>query len=215
MPLPRGLLVCTMLWVVAAFAVTIGTHAPIQPTSGVYTPAVQAMLELLAAGGCLLWPAARLTTAHAPWHPARAALDTVTVLVAFHAIFWPLHRVTHWTLAQAWTIDAMLSGWIAAAGACIALALRNGRRTAIWCSGWLALSGAGAVLDAAGMRAPVPDLLGPFAAVLRLAPIGPAATDPGTAAIAAWPWILAFCGWASALRPRSAPSGVAPTGMLR
>ena len=80
-----------MLWTVAAFAATVGTRAPIQPTSGVYTPAVQAMLALLAVGGCLCWPLARLATARAPWSPGRAALDTATVVVAFQAIHWPLH----------------------------------------------------------------------------------------------------------------------------
>ena len=99
---------CSFIWIIACFAATIGLSAPIQPTSGVYTPSVRAMLALLAVGACLLWPIARLAYARGAWTPARVALDMITIVVAFHAILWPLHLVTYWTAAQMMAIDLLL-----------------------------------------------------------------------------------------------------------
>jgi hypothetical protein len=110
MPLPRGLLLSAVLWVAACFMVTIGTHAPIQPTTGAYTPVVRTMIALLAVGACIGWPVARFGNARGAWGPARALLDTLTVLTVFHAMFWPLHLVTHWTIGQAVAMDLLLSG---------------------------------------------------------------------------------------------------------
>jgi hypothetical protein len=89
MPLPRGLLLSAVLWVAACFLVTIGTQAPIQPTTGAYTPVVRTMIALLAVGACIGWPVARFGSARGAWGPARALLDTLTVLTVFHAVFWP------------------------------------------------------------------------------------------------------------------------------
>ena len=199
MPLPRGLVMCSFIWIIACFAATIGLSAPIQPTSGVYTPSVRAMLALLAVGACLLWPMARLAYARGAWTPARVALDMITIMVAFHAIFWPLHLVTYWTAAQMMAIDLLLCGWVAATGAWIALAIRTGTRRVVWCTTWMAVIVAGVVLDAVGLQAPFPELAGPYAALLRLTPERTDSTALPVWSVAIWPWILASAAWAGVL----------------
>ena len=199
MPLPRGLVVCSFIWIIACFAATIGLSAPIQPTSGAYTPSVRAMLALLAVGACLLWPLARITYARGAWTPARVALDMITIMVAFHAIFWPLHLVTYWTAAQMLAIDLLLCGWIAATGAWIALAIRTGTRRTVWSTAWMAIVLAGVVLDAVGAPAPIPELAGPYAALLRLTPERTDSTVVPVWSVAIWPWILAAGAWAGVL----------------
>jgi hypothetical protein len=199
MPLPRGLVISSFIWVIACFAATIGLSAPIQPTSGAYTPSVRAMLALLAVGACLLWPLARITYARGTWTPARVALDMITIMVAFHAIFWPLHLVTYWTAAQMLAIDLLLCGWIAATGAWIALAIRTGTRRTVWSTAWMAIVLAGVVLDAVGAPAPIPELAGPYAALLRLTPERTDSTVVPVWSLAIWPWILAAGAWAGVL----------------
>jgi hypothetical protein len=214
MPLPRGLLLSAVLWVAACFMVTIGTHAPIQPTTGAYTPVVRTMIALLAMGACIGWPVARFGNARGAWGPARALLDTLTILTVFHAMFWPLHLVTHWTIGQAVAMDLLLSGWIATAGACIALGLR-GNHPAAWAIGVCALMAGGAALDMAGIRAPFPYLVGPFAGILHIADLGPSDTDRDAWAIAAWPMILALLAWSTVLRPGLGVPRVAPEAPVR
>ena len=214
MPLPRGLLLSAVLWVAACFLVTIGTHAPIQPTTGAYTPVVRVMVALLAVGACIGWPVARFGSARGPWGAARATLDTVTVLAVFHAVFWPLHLVTQWNIAQAFAMDLLLSGWIAAAGACIALGMRGSHRTA-WAIGWCILMAGGAALDMAGFPAPIPAIAGPFVGFLHLADLGPAGMDRGAWAIAAWPLIPALLAWSAVLRMPTRAPGVAPAAPVR
>ena len=199
MPLPRGLVISSFIWVIACFAATIGLSAPIQPTSGAYTPSVRAMLALLAVGACLLWPLARITYARGTWTPARVALDMITIMVAFHAIFWPLHLVTYWTAAQMMAIDLLLCGWVAATGAWIALAIRTGSGRTVWCTTWMAVIVAGVVLDAVGLQAPFPELAGPYAALLRLTPERTDSTALPVWSVAIWPWILASAAWAGVL----------------
>ena len=199
MPLPRGLVISSFIWVIACFAATIGLSAPIQPTSGAYTPSVRAMLALLAVGACLLWPLARITYGRGTWTPARVALDMITIMVAFHAIFWPLHLVTYWTAAQMLAIDLLLCGWIAATGAWIALAIRTGTRRTVWSTAWMAIVLAGVVLDAVGAPAPIPELAGPYAALLRLTPERTDSTVVPVWSVAIWPWILAAGAWAGVL----------------
>ena len=199
MPLPRGLVISSFIWVIACFAATIGLSAPIQPTSGAYTPSVRAMLALLAVGACLLWPLARITYARGTWTPARVALDMITIMVAFHAIFWPLHLVTYWTAAQMLAIDLLLCGWIAATGAWIALAIQTGTRRTVWSTAWMAIVLAGVVLDAVGAPAPIPELAGPYAALLRLSPERTDSTVVPVWSVAIWPWILAAGAWAGVL----------------
>jgi len=211
MPLPRGLVACAFIWIVACFAATIGLSAPIQPTSGAYTPMVRAMLALLAVGFCLLWPLARFAYARGSWPAARVALDTITLLVALHAIVWPLHLVTHWTGAQMVAVDLLLSGWIAATGAWIALGLHSGRQRVAWSAGWLTLMSAGVILDAAGMPSPIPELAGPLSALLRLTPERSDSTIVPVWAVAAWPWILAFGAWGGVLlMPKRLPRTPCP-----
>ena len=214
MPLPRGLLLSAVLWVAACFMVTIGTHAPIQPTTGAYTPVVRTMIALLAVGACIGWPVARFGNARGAWGPARALLDTLTVLTVFHAMFWPLHLVTHWTIGQAVAMDLLLSGWIGTAGACIALGLRGNHRTT-WAIAVCALMAGGAALDMAGIRAPFPYLFGPFAGLLHIADLGPSGTDRDAWAIAAWPTILALLAWSAVLRPGLGVPRVAPEAPVR
>lgn len=207
-PLPRSLLAFAIAWAVASFVATVGLRSPIQPTTGSYTPAVRAMLALLAFGCCALWPAARLATATGSWPPARAALDALTIAVVLQAIFWPLHLVTHWTIDQALAIDLMLVGWTAATGAWVALGLRPGAPRTAMSLAWLCAMPAGAVLDAVGAPTPLPEVAGPMAALFAL---GPPTSSPGAGpswALAAWPWTLALAGWAVATarpRPVAAP----------
>jgi hypothetical protein len=214
MPLPRGLLLSAVLWVAACFLVTIGTQAPIQPTTGAYTPVVRTMIALLAVGACIGWPVARFGSARGAWGPARALLDTLTVLTVFHAVFWPLHLVTHWTMGQAIAMDLLLSGWIATAGACVALGLQ-GRHRAAWGIAWSAAMVGGAALDMAGVGAPIPQVVGPFVGLLHMADLGPAGADRDAWAIAAWPMILALLAWSAVLRRTRGAPRVAPEAPVR
>ena len=200
MPLPRGLVALALLWTLAAFAATVGFRAPIQPTSGAYTPAVRTLLALIALGACVLWPVGRLTLSPRGegWTPARAALDTAAMLVLLHAVYWPIHLVTHWTLARAVAIDALLSGWTLAAGGTIALGMRPGARPTAWAALAMAVALGGAALDIAALPGPLPSMVGPFVALLELASVTPDLAKPPEWAVSLWPWVpgLALWGWA-------------------
>jgi|LauGreDrversion4_2_1035121.scaffolds.fasta_scaffold92726_2 hypothetical protein len=205
MPLPRGLVALALLWTVAAFAATVGFRAPIQPTSGAYTPAVRSLLALLALGACVVWPVGRLTLSSRSerWTPGRALLDTVSMLVLFHAVYWPLHLVTHWSLARAASIDLLISGWIACAGGAVALGMARDARRSAWAIGCIAVAAAGAALDAAGTGGATTFAAGPFVALLALATASPDLTQPTDWAIAAWPWAPGLLLWGLALLPRA------------
>ena len=204
-----------ILWIVASFATTVGAHTPIQPTSGAYTPEVRTFLALLAFGGCVLWPVGRITLTAGAFGARRAALDAVTLLVLLQAIFWPTHLVTSWSLERALAIDALLCGWACCAGACVALATQGQRPRATWAIAVAEAAVAGALLDAAGVAAPVPELLGPFAALVALAPLGAGGSANVPWALAAWPWALAAACWALALRGRPGAAAVAPGNAFR
>lgn len=190
-----------ILWIVACFAVTVGARTPIQPTSGAYAPEVRTFLALLALGGCVLWPVGRVTLARAPFGARRAALDAATLLVLLQAIFWPTHLVTTWPLGRAVAIDLLLCGWTCALGGAVALATRPGARAVPWAIACAGIAGLGAALDAMGVGAPLPEMLGPFAALLALAPLGADGAGPVAWPIAAWPWAIAAAAWSVALRP--------------
>jgi len=212
MPLPRGLVALALLWTVAAFAATLGFRAPIQPTSGAYTPSVRSLLALLALGACMLWPVGRLTLSPRGerWTPGRALLDTASMLVLLHAIYWPLHLVTHWSLARAASIDLLLSGWIVATGGALAIGMRSDARRAVSASLWMAIVAGGAALDALGAAGPAPLLLGPFVPLLELATASPDLTQPTDWALAAWPWAPGLLLWGLALLPGGRPAQPCP-----
>ena len=199
MPIPRGLLLGAMLYAIAAFGAIVGLKPPIQPTSSAYTPMVRSLLAAFAFGIVLLWPTARLAGRGSPWPARRVALDAVTLAIALQAVYWPLHLVTAWPLARSAAIDALLSGWAAAAGAAIALGLR-GPHPLRWAYGCLALAAAGPLLDALAFPAPAAELAGPFAALARMASPDARRGLDSDWALAAWPWILAAGGWFLAVR---------------
>jgi hypothetical protein len=217
MPLPRGLLTFAFVFVAAAFAVTVGLRVPIQPTSTAYTPGVRAFLELLAIGGCALWPVGRLAMSPHGWRPARVALDLVTLLAILQAVAWPLQLVTYWPPERGAAIDVLLSGWITASGGAVALGMRaHGMQRAAWSVAGIVLVGAGPVADALGARTPVPELLGPCSALLEVAPLRAGAISGREWPIACWPWIFAGFLWATALRrPRAAPAPLARDATVR
>jgi hypothetical protein len=198
-PLPRILFILSLLWGLAAFVATVGIRAPIQPTAGAYAPAVRGLLALLATGLVVLWPLSRLLLATGRWDARRAALDALVLVVLLQGAFWPLHLVTAWPLARSAAIDALLSGWAAAAGAAIALGLR-GPHPLRWAYGCLALAAAGPLLDALAFPAPAAELAGPFAALSRMASPDARRGLDSDWALAAWPWILAAGGWFLAVR---------------
>lgn len=211
MPIPRGLLLGAMLYAIAAFGAIVGLKPPIQPTSSAYTPMVRSLLAAFAFGIVLLWPTARLAGRGSPWPARRVALDAVTLAIALQAVYWPLHLVTQWTLGRAAAVDLMLVGWIVAAGAAIACGMRPGGRPVAWSLAWIAIAAGGPVLDALGVPAPWPSALGPFVAIMELAPVPERSSEPVEWARAAWPWTVALAGWALALRGARRPQpGVAP-----
>jgi multisubunit Na+/H+ antiporter MnhF subunit len=215
MPIPRGLLLAAMLYAIAAFAAIVGLKPPIQPTSSAYTPMVRSLLAALAFGIALLWPTARMADRGSAWPARRVALDAVTLAIALQAIFWPLHLVTQWTLARAAAVDLMLVGWIAASGAAIACAMRPGGRPSAWSLAWIAFAAGGPLLDVLGVPPPWPGALGPFVALIELAPVPEQSSQPVEWARAAWPWTVAAAGWALALRGLGRPAtGVAPAHPL-
>ena len=204
-----------ILWIVSSFAMTVGARTPIQPTSGAYTPEVRTFLALLALGGCVLWPVGRITLAGSPFGARRAALDLATLLVLLQAIYWPMHLVTTWSLERAAAIDLLLCGWTCVAGASVALGTRPGARPLPWAFAGAAIAGAGAILDAAGARASMPEALGPFAALLELAPLGADGAGRVAWELAAWPGAIAAAGWSLALRPARGALPVAPESGFR
>jgi hypothetical protein len=144
------------------------------------------------------------------------ALDALTLAIALQAIFWPLHLVTQWTLARAAAVDLMLVGWVAATGAVIACGMRTGARPAAWSIAWLAVAAAGPLLDVLDAPAPWPGALGPFVALMELAPVPERSSEPVEWARAAWPWTVAAAGWALALRGgRREAAGVAAPQPVR
>lgn len=197
-------------WIIACFATTVGARTPIQPTSGAYTPEVRTFLALLALGGCVLWPIGRITLAHGPFGARRTALDVATLLVLLQAIFWPTHLVTTWSLGRAAAIDLLLCGWTCAVGAAVAVATAPGARAMPWALACTAGAGAGALLDAMGVRPPLPELLGPFASLLALAPLGADGAAPVEWALVAWPWAVAAAAWSLACRASRGAVPVAP-----
>lgn len=211
MPVPRGLFLGALLWIVAAFLVTIGSRAPIQPTSGVYAPAVRGMLALLLVGSCILWPIARISLSRGQWSAQRILLDAAVIIIAFEGVFWPLHLVTHWSMQQALSISVLYCAWTLSAAAMMVIAMKSADRRTEWLLVWLAVCLTGALLDMVGVRAPIPAMFGPFAAFLALAPPQADSASPVAWAIASWPVVVAAILWAAALRTGSGRSqGVAP-----
>lgn len=206
MPPPRGLLALALVWIAVAFAATVGTRVPIQPTSSSYTPGVRTLLELMAIGGVTLWPIGRLATARGVWSPGRVALDLVTLLVVLQVVLWPMQLVTYWPPLRGAAMDIMISGWLAAAGGVLACGLgSSGWRRTAWGLAWLLLVGTGPLLDVLGVAPPAPELGGPAVALLTIAPLLPGTMAPGTWPIAIWPWIPALFLWAAALRRAAHP----------
>ena len=200
MPLPRRLLFAAIAFAVLAFIVTVGARRPIEPTSGAFAPAVRAFVALAAFGMAVAWPLWRIAMPPVGWTPARAALDLVTLIVAFQAAYWPLHLVSGWTLGAAGAIDAVACGWAAAGGAVAALAARGRIGPAVAGLAVVGVSGAGVALDALDAPRPWGALAGPFVALLEASSL--AGTRDGLpVALAAWPWALAFAAWAAAAAP--------------
>jgi hypothetical protein len=217
MPVPRGLVTFAFLFVAAAFAATVGLRVPIQPTSTSYTPGVRAFLELLAVGGCAIWPVGRLALSPQGWRPARVLLDLVALVAIVQAVLWPLQLVTYWPPARGVAIDALLVGWITACGGAVACGMHcHGWRRATWAMACIALVAAGPAADALGARPPTAALLGPCSALLDVAPLQPSAPGPNDWPVIAWPWILACAAWAGALRAaRTQRGGLAPDPGIR
>ena len=216
MPLPRRMLFAAIAFAMLAFVVTVGERRPIEPTSGAYAPSVRAFVALAAFGMCMAWPLWRIAMPPGGWSAARAALDAMTLAIAFQAAFWPLHLVSGRTLGDAAALDSLVCGWAAACGAVVALSAN--RRLAPMGAGMvlIAVPCIGVALDACDAPRPWPALAGPFVGILEGSPARPRAGEPSFGAIAAWPWAIAGTTWAAALWPRRAPrAGLAGPASIR
>lgn len=215
MPVPRTLTLVALLWCVASVLATVGTRVPIQPTTLSYTPAMRALVVMLAFGACAIYPVARVALAEGAWSARRVALDAMALGGLFTVVFWPMQLVTYWPRSTGLVVWALVMAWTVAACGIVALALRARKpssRAAISLA-CPALLGLGALLDAVGVPDPWPALCGPAVAVLDLTPRSSGATPAVASAVVAWPVMLACVAWAAACRP--AGRGFAPAAAGR
>lgn len=216
--LPRGLIFLASLWLMGSWLISIGVHAPIQPSSAAYTPGVRTMLLCVTLGLMIGWPLLRLSQSpHVPGYEGRVRshpiqqtlLDIVVLLGLMQVVVWPLRLVTNWSPARTAAIDATITGWMLLAGAVTASALMTERRgprslamlaCVVMCllGPFIAWLGAMGGLDATSLVD-----LSPLTAVRTLGESGnPSLTDSqwqwimvlGVAAGAAW-IALSMTGW--------------------
>lgn len=203
MPLPRTLTLIALLWAIASLLSTVGPRVPIQPTTLSYTPGIRSLVVMLAFGAFAVYPVARLATARGLWPNARIALDGVVMTAMFTVLFWPLQLVTYWPRATGIALWATVVGWMWVGVASVGLGARvhsTWGRAAISLGCPVLLAG-GALLDALGVSAPWPALLGPVVAVLELTTRSGTMPAPDWA-IACMPWMIAAVSWAFLCRAR-------------
>lgn len=184
---PRPL---TLLWAVylmsSALLTLFAVRSLTVPSTEQFVYGCRALLAMLLAGICLLWPMTRLSQVF-PSNPDRSLLaDLGAILVPAQAVVWPMPILTHWSIELTLALSVLGAAWaVATAGMLrVAYSLGAGRcgRTGAMLLWVLALS------------------LGPAGAAL-----GPGVLPGVTPRDAAWlnPLTAVF-------RATSAPSGLPP-----
>lgn len=120
-PLPRGLILLASLWLFASWIASMGVQPPLAAATSSYTPSVRLMMLSSAVGACVAWPMLRLCQPVSV-APIRAVLlDLAVVVGMLHMVLWPLRLVTPWPVARMAVLMLLLTLWIVAAGACVAI----------------------------------------------------------------------------------------------
>jgi len=128
LPLPRGLIFLSFLWLVAAWGLAIGFRPPIQPTAPAYEPGVRTMLIILMLGLLVGWPLYRLSQPPAAYPARQTIIDLLVMLAMVQVIVWPLRLVTTWTRGRTAAIDLTILAWALIAGAIVALGIASFNR---------------------------------------------------------------------------------------
>lgn len=127
--LPRGLIFAATVWLLAAWALTVGFWPPpVQPSSSSYEPGVRLMLLSLAVGLYVAWPMLRLSQA-APSLPVhQTVLDLFVLASMLQVVLWPLQIVTRWSPTRTAAIDLTMLGWLLVVAAIVASTIGTNRR---------------------------------------------------------------------------------------
>jgi hypothetical protein len=124
----RGLVVGWCAWLLISWVLNLIIDGPTSITgpSGErlveadgFVPSVRGLLESMAFGLLLVWPAWRLSEPDGRWPGRRVIADLVPLLLVIQVVLWPLRLVMPWSITQTALIDATLAAWAAAAAMCV------------------------------------------------------------------------------------------------
>jgi hypothetical protein len=118
-PLPRGLIVLSCLWIAISWVMLFGLHPPIQAVAVSYTNSVRMMGISTMLGITIGWPLLR-TSGRVFQAPLRQTLlDMVVLACAVQVTIWPLRLISIWSTTQTLFITCQLTSWIILYGALV------------------------------------------------------------------------------------------------
>ena len=153
-PLPRGLILLSCLWITGSWIENIGIRTPIQPIAEDYSYGLRMLCSSMMIGITLGWPLLRLGVGRFIKPVRQTALDILVVVSGILVTVWPLRLLSTWTLEQTLLISGLLVNWTLLSGAiiCLGAASRNGLARALLIAGLFGFIGIGAMLpDAAAL----------------------------------------------------------------
>lgn len=130
--LPRGLIFLAFMWLVGAWAVSMGVTTPVIPSAAAYEPGVRMMLVVAMLGLMIAWPLYRLSGPRTGYPLQLVVLDFLVLMALTQIVLWPVRVLTTWTVSRVALLDATIAAWSLVAGGAILLGLvssRHGVRT--------------------------------------------------------------------------------------
>ena len=127
-PLPRGLILLTCLWIAGSWVENIGLRTPIQPVAEDYSYGLRMLCASMVIGIVLAWPMLRLCVANFMKPVRQTLLDLAVVISGILITIWPLRLLSSWSVEQTILISGLMVNWAILSGAivCYGTSTRSG-----------------------------------------------------------------------------------------
>lgn len=147
-PLPRGLILLSCLWITGSWLENIGIQTPIQPIAEDYSYGLRMLCSSMMIGITLGWPLLRLGVGRFVSPVRQTLLDILVIVSGILVTVWPLRLLSTWSLEQTMLISGILVNWTILSGAfiCLGAGSQNGLFRAALIVMLFGLIGVGAML---------------------------------------------------------------------
>lgn len=107
----RQLILAWSVWLLASWAVNMSIDGPTTVTSDSMLPVVRWMLQSMALGMYVMWPAWRLSLANAYYGGREVIGDLIGLSLLIQLVVWPMRLLLDWSISQTLFLNLSLIIW--------------------------------------------------------------------------------------------------------